>query len=195
MLAGWDRQVVLGGDRMKITRIIAITVIGVLLILGACASPATTTLAPAVTPSVAQATALASTKAPTPAPVATEPIAQNTSTTAPPPAAPPQTPAHANKMEPGVITYTGFKITPSTVKVGETTKVTVNVTNSGVAANFAVELKVDGKVFDEQTLQALTCKLDIDCDETKEVTFNVKMAAPGTYTITVGDAGGRLVVQ
>ena len=177
---------------MRITRIIASPIVGVFLILGACASPAPAAPAPVATAPAVPAPAATASAAP--APVAATPAAPTPVAAAPvapaPVAAAPAAPA--NKMDAGMITYTNFKITPSTVKVGETTKVTVSVTNSGVAGNFAVALKVDGKVVDEQTL---TCKLDIDCDETKEATFNVKMAAPGTYTVTVGNAGGQLVVQ
>lgn len=78
------------------------------------------------------------------------------------------------------------------MKVGDAVKVTIDVNNSGVMANFAVVLKVNGKVVDEQNL---TCKLDIDCDETKQASFLLKMAAPGTYIVTVGDSSGTLVVQ
>ena len=167
---------------MRITKFVGISLVGLLVILGACASPAAVTpAAPALAPVVPAPAATASAA---PAPVTATPAAPTPVAVAPV--------APANKMDAGMITYTNFKITPSTVKVGETTKVTVSVTNSGVAGNFAVALKVDGKVVDEQTL---TCKLDIDCDETKEATFNVKMAAPGTYTVTVGNAGGQLVVQ
>ena len=173
---------------MRITRTIAVSLIGALLILGACGSPQPTTSKPAAPAAPAQTT---QTPAPTQAPTTPVP------TPAPAPVtAPANAPADDGMADaiPGAagLEYTGFKITPSTVKLGETAKVTVNATNRGVMANFAVLLKVDGKVVDEQ---ALTCKVDIDCDETKEATFYLKMASKGTYKVSVGDQTDTLVVQ
>lgn len=174
---------------MRITRIIAIPLIGVLVILGACASPAPatpTTLAPAVTTPTAPAPAAETPTAP--APVATAPAPAAATPAAPTPVtAPAKTP-----MADGLITYKDLKITPGTVKAGETAKVSVSVTNTGVMTNLPVVLKINGKVVDEQ---ALTCKIDIDCDETKEANFSIKMASSGTYTVSVGDQTAKLVVQ
>lgn len=177
---------------MKIFITVTIVIAAILLVPIACSSPAATPPASQGSPAAVQTTVPASPAAPAPEPAATVPIGQPPVPATAPAAAPAVVPAPMKPADPSAITYKELKIAPGTVKVGEITKVSVSVTNTGGPLNFPVELKVDGKVVDEQ---ALTCKIDIDCDETKLVNFDLRMASSGTYTVSVGDQTSRLVVQ
>ncbi len=134
---------------MRISKFIAIPLIGVLTVLGACGSTAATT-PPATTPPATtqpETTPPATTPPATTQP-ATTPPATTQPTTTPPAATPPPTTPPANPTGPAKFVTSDMKISETHLQPADTATVSVVVTNTGgETGTYPVVLKVNGATF------------------------------------------------
>jgi hypothetical protein len=148
---------------MKITRIVVIPLVGLLVILGACASPAAT-MPVATAPAGSTLPAL-------PAPVAaTPPIPAPVTPISPAPApAPGQT----------VFIVSELKLDPAVVVLGDYMKVSVKVTNTGKErGTYTVVIRFDGNTVGTQDVA-------LDGGSSGAVELNLVMIILGEHTVTV----------
>jgi hypothetical protein len=187
---------------MRKIRIIGVLLVGILFSLGACASPATSNkfaqvpaepgakMVNAQAPAVVQTAAPVQSTAASPAPVAV-------------PSAPIPVGVVAAVPVQAVTGTAGFKlsdlkITPNPVTPGNDVIVTVAVTNPGQQAGtdkFILNLVMDGEAC--PSFIPITQEVNLAGGASQVLTFKLSMGpgSSGSYTVTVGQLTGSLLVQ
>jgi hypothetical protein len=85
-------------------------------------------------------------------------------------------------------TSSGLTIEPSSVDVGGTVTISVEVTNTGAkSGTHTVALMIDGEVEDEKTVT-------LNPDESETVSFQVSAAEQGSYSVEVDGLTGSYTV-
>ena len=85
-------------------------------------------------------------------------------------------------------TSSGLTIDPSSIDVGGTVKISVEVTNTGAkSGTHKVALMIDGEVEDEMTVT-------LNPDETETVSFEVSASQLGTFSVEVDGLSGSYTV-
>ena len=85
-------------------------------------------------------------------------------------------------------TMSSLSVDPSSVDVGGTITISVEVTNTGgQSGSHTVTLKIDGEVEDEKTVT-------LNPDETETVSFEVSAAQQGSFSVEVDGLSGRYTV-
>lgn len=180
---------------MRKIRIIGVLLVGLLFSLGACAGPATSAkLIPAQVPDPEAQVV----DAPAAAPVQT-PAANPAPAAVPAPVTAPAAvvPAQAVTGTAG-FTLSALKITPNTVASGNDVIVTVVATNPGREAGtdkFTLNLVMDGEAC--PTFIPMTQDANLAGGASQVLTFKLAMGpgSEGSYTVTVGQLSGSLLVQ
>ena len=175
---------------MRTIRFIAVFLMGILLILSACASPATNV-------------------APVPAAAAPSPTAAPAPTTAAVPAAP-TTPASTQTAAPVITTapapapaggeasfaMSDLKLTPSRVQSPGVVNISVKVTNTGGREGtypVVMEFKGDDDVC--PLIAPLSISVTLAPGASKDVAFDIPLEGGGGYTVLVGKLKERLIVD
>jgi hypothetical protein len=175
---------------MKIERMVSIPVIGLLFILGACASqaatmpdaaPPTASAASATTPVPSAATPSMSTPA-TQTQVAPSPAAPVQAT--PAPAQAPMTPAP--NAGPTAFVVSKLEVSPDQAGPGENVTVVFDVKNTGVQQG------TDTLVIDVDGVQVATQDVTLAAGSDQVVNIDIIVPAVGTHTISVGDLAVKL---
>ena len=165
---------------MRITRFIIVPLIGVLLVLGACGSPAATpppTTPPPTTPP--PTTPPPTTPPPTNPPPTNPPPTTPPPTTPPPTNPPPTNPPPTNPTGPAVFVTSDLRITPLRIEPKEGAVVIVNVKNTGgQPGTYKVELKVNNVTY-------ATKDVTLNGGASQDVTFGVTEEKEGKYAISV----------
>jgi hypothetical protein len=105
------------------------------------------------------------------------------SATPTPPTVPPPTPA------PAKFTVSAFSVVPDTCKAGESVTVSATVTNSGGSKGiYSVVFKVNGT---EEARMEVT----LDAGGSQKVSYTLKKAVAGTYSVDVNGLAGTFVVR
>ena len=85
-------------------------------------------------------------------------------------------------------TSSGLTIDPSSIDVGGTVKISVEVTNTGAkSGTHTVTLKIEGEVEDEKTVT-------LNPEETKTVSFEVSASQLGTFSVEIDGLSGSYAV-
>lgn len=166
---------------MRITRVIAIPLIGVLVILGACASPA------AVTPA---APAPAATMPATPEHAATMPATPVAAAPTPATPTPVATAPIVTAPVPGKTAFVAseLRMDPETIVEGDNVTISVKVTNTGKErGTYTVVLKLNGDTVKTQDVT-------LDGGSSGKVALTVVPEAAGEYKVTIEQLTAKLDV-
>lgn len=90
--------------------------------------------------------------------------------------------------EPASFTISDLILSPSEIYIGETTTISITITNTGdLAGSYSVSLKIDGVVIE-------TKQVTLNEHDSQTVDFSVSLNTAGTYNISIGTLSGVLTV-
>jgi hypothetical protein len=90
--------------------------------------------------------------------------------------------------EPASFAVSSLTLTPSEIYAGETSTVSVTVTNNGdLSGTYSVVLKIDDAVME-------TKQVTLDGNQSQTVDFSVSLDTAGTYNIVIGSLSGVLTI-
>ena len=164
---------------MRKTTTLGVSLVAVLLVLGACSGPAPTSVTPPAAGVSPPATALP--------PASPETVPSPTPAPTPAPYAMPEPSPAATVMSPD-LKFDNLKITVTHVSPGDPIPLSIDVTNNAViTGTYTITVNVDGTPAKSQNVT-------IDADVTLNVQFTITIKQAGRHEITVGNQKGEVDV-